>query len=133
MILILTKQILLNIIENACKYSFENSDIEIKVNHYGLEKVLIEVANEGITIKDDDKAKIFQKFSRLDNPMTRLTQGSGMGLYIASHMTEKMNGEIKVESKNEHTVFSLIFPAATPENIAKSKMSDNFTRGGKDD
>ncbi len=127
------EQILLNIIENACKYSFENSDIEIKVNHYGLEKVLIEVANEGITIEDSDKAKIFQKFSRLDNPMTRLTQGSGMGLFIASHMTEKMNGEIKVQSENEHTIFLLIFPAATAENVAKIKMSDDEIRGGKDD
>ncbi len=116
------EQVLLNIIENACKYSFENSEIMIFVECFGADKVSIAVANEGVTIAPADKKKIFQKFSRLDNPMTRLTQGSGMGLYLASHIVEKMNGEILVESENEHTVFTLIFPIATTEKMAQNKL-----------
>lgn len=127
------EQILINLVENACKYSFENSDVEIFVNHSGAEKLSIQVANNGITIADADKKKIFQKFSRLDNPMTRLTQGSGMGLFIAKHMTEKMNGEISVESKDEHTVFTLLLPAATAENVARNRIDMNKKRGSKHD
>jgi len=127
------EQILINIVENACKYSFENSDVEISVNHSGTDKVEIKVANDGITIEEADKKKIFQKFSRLDNPMTRLTQGSGMGLYIAEHMTAKMNGEIQVQSENEHTVFSLVFPAATAENVAQNSLQESNKRGMSND
>lgn len=127
------EQILLNIIENACKYSFENSEIVISVEDLGTDKVSIAVANDGVTIEPADKKKIFQKFSRLDNPMTRLTQGSGMGLYLASHMIERMNGEIRVESENEHTVFTLIFPIATTEKMAQHKLSKESLRRCEND
>lgn len=127
------EQILLNLIENACKYSFENSDVEIYVKHCDGEKVSIQIANYGVTIEDEYKEKIFQKFSRLDNPMTRLTQGSGMGLYLAKRMTEKMNGEIHVQSENERTVFSLVLPVATTESVAQVKLKKLPKRGGKYD
>ena len=54
--------------------------------------------------------------------MTRLTQGSGMGLYLTKSMIEKMNGSISVESKDEHTIFFVTFPIATVENIMQSKI-----------
>ena len=55
--------------------------------------------------------------------MTRLTQGSGMGLYLTKSMVEKMKGKITVESENEHTIFSITFPIATPENIIQNKIN----------
>ena len=120
------EQILLNIIENACKYSFENSTVEISAKENAKNEVEIFIANNGITIEAKDKSKIFEKFSRLDNPMTRLTQGSGMGLYLSLNMAEKMNGNISFTSENEHTVFTLTLPSATAENIAQNKL-----KGGK--
>ena len=116
------QQILLNLVENACKYSFENSIILINATEKN-GKVVINIENDGTTIEDSDKSKIFEKFARLDTPMTRLTQGSGMGLYLAKYMTEKMNGEISVYSEKEHTIFSLMFPVATPESVIKNKLS----------
>lgn len=115
------EQILLNLLENACKYSFENSDAEISAINTGKE-VEISVANDGLTIEDEDKAKVFEKFSRLDNPMTRLTQGSGIGLFLTKNITEKMGGRIQLESKEEHTVFTVVFPIATEENIIQCKL-----------
>ena len=116
------EQILLNIVENACKYSFENSDIVISSSNYEEKMLSINVENEGFTIADSDKLKIFEKFTRLDNPMTSKTQGSGMGLYLALKIAKKMNGCIDVESKDERTVFKICFPVATHENVARSKI-----------
>lgn len=116
------EQVLINIIENACKYSYENSNVNISLTCTNNEFVAIAISNEGETIEEKNKTKIFEKFSRLDNPMTRLTQGSGMGLYLASNMTKKMHGKIDVESKDSHTTFTIYFPIATAENIAQYKL-----------
>lgn len=125
-------QILLNLIENACKYSFDNSIIKINTNIIDEKYIKINIENDGQTISDKDKDKIFEKFTRLDNPMTRKTEGSGIGLYITKELVEKMNGKIKVESQGEHTIFSIIFPIATPENIIKNKLFEQ-NKGGLND
>lgn len=116
-------QVLLNLIENACKYSYENSIININANLLDENSITINIENDGITIEEKNKDKIFEKFTRLDNPMTRLTQGSGMGLYLTKNIVEKMNGTIQVKSADEHTIFSVTVPIATPETIIKSKLS----------
>ena len=122
------QQILLNLIENACKYSYENTPIKISAKDIGQNKIKIDIENDSITIEEKDKEKIFGKFSRLDTPMTRLTQGSGMGLYLTKNNVEKMNGSISVHSENEHTIFSVIFPIATHEDIIKNKISNETRR-----
>lgn len=77
-----------NLIENAAKYGDENSTITIKTNNCG-EYVSIKVINDGIEIKECDYDKIFTKFSRIDNPLTRKVQGSGLGLYITKIWSKK--------------------------------------------
>ena len=59
-----------NLIENAAKYGDENSTITVKTNNCG-DYVSIKVINDGIKIKECDYDKIFTKFSRIDNPLTR--------------------------------------------------------------
>ena len=61
----------------------------------------VKVIDEGIGISDENKTKIFEKFSRLDTPLTRKTQGSGLGLYIVKGLVEGMGGEIRVYSNEE--------------------------------
>lgn len=119
------QQVLLNLIENACKYSFENSIVSINATINDNKFIQLNIENDSETIPLKDQEKIFEKFARLDTPMTRLTQGSGMGLYLTKKMTEKMNGKITVKSENQHTIFSVIFPISTPENIIKNKLSGN--------
>ena len=116
------EQLFLNIMENACKYSFENSEVTVRVSTPDYKFLNIAVENDGITIDDENKNKIFEKFSRLDNPMTRLTQGSGMGLYLAKNMADKMNSKILVDSKDNKTVFTIIIPIATMENQTVTKL-----------
>lgn len=113
------QQIMTNLIENAAKYSHEGTKVVIKTdfcccNDY----VSIKVIDEGIGISEADFDKIFTKFARLDNPLTRKVQGSGLGLYITKTLVEKMNGKITVESKDGQTIFEILMPAENLENQA---------------
>lgn len=116
------QQIMTNLIENAAKYGDENSTIKI-ISTYTEEFVSIRVINSGIEIDKEDYEKIFTKFSRIDNPLTRKVQGSGLGLYITKNLVEKMGGIIKVNSQNHETTFEVSMPCANIERQAKNAVS----------
>ena len=84
--------------------------------------VSIDVTDTGIEIDKNDYEKIFTKFSRIDNPLTRKVQGSGLGLYITKNLVEKMNGKISVSSENGQTTFSVKFQCANVERQAKNAV-----------
>lgn len=114
------QQIMMNLIENAAKYSLEGTSITIKTNFSKLpDFVSVKVIDEGIGIKEEDYEKIFTKFSRLDNPLTRKAQGSGLGLYITKTLIHKMNGTINVTSNENGTTFEVLLPFENVENQAK--------------
>lgn len=115
------QQIMTNLIENASKYGDENSTITVK-STYTEENVSISVINQGIEIAKADFEKIFTKFSRIDNPLTRKVQGSGLGLYITKNLVEKMGGKISVESENHQTTFEVTLPCANIERQAKNAV-----------
>lgn len=115
-------QIMTNLIENAAKYSDENSQIKIKAGYcQNCEYVSIKVIDKGIGIAKEDYEKIFTKFSRIDNPLTRKVQGSGLGLYITKNLVDKMNGKISVESSAGETTFEVLFPVCNLEILAREK------------
>ena len=117
------QQIMTNLIENASKYGDENSTITVK-STYTEENVSISVINQGIEIEKADFEKIFTKFSRIDNPLTRKVQGSGLGLYITKNLVEKMGGKISVKSENHQTTFEVVLPCANIERQAKNAVSN---------
>ena len=115
-------QIMTNIIENAAKYSDENSTIKIKSGFCkDCEFVSIKVTDKGIGFSKEDYEKIFTKFSRIDNPLTRKVQGSGLGLYITKNLVEKMHGKISVDSENNVTTFEVMLPVCNLETLARTK------------
>ena len=67
--------------------------------------------------------KIFTKFSRIDNPLTRKVQGSGLGLYITKNLVEKMGGRISVISGGGETTFEVLMPVKSVEEQAREKCS----------
>ena len=85
--------------------------------------VSIKIINRGIEISKENYDKIFGKFSRIDNPLTRKVQGSGLGLYITKNLVTKMHGEINVNSENHETTFEVILPAANIEKQAREKCN----------
>lgn len=116
------QQIMTNLIENAAKYSDENSTVYIKSGYCNnCEFVSIKVMDTGIGVSPSDYEKIFVKFSRIDNPLTRKVQGSGLGLYITKNLTEKMGGKISVQSQDKQTTFEVLLPVCNLETQARAK------------
>ena len=134
------EQIFTNLIDNAVKYSPGGSVVSISASSLRNEKnvkdkLKIEVTDHGIGIKESDLQKIFTKFGRLDNPLTRQTQGTGLGLFITKSLVLALKGEISVSSKPGETIFTVILPAVVPEvAIPMSSIDDlnrNFERKSK--
>lgn len=94
------EQVFVNLIENAIKYSKENSsiniDYEIKDN-----KLVISVQNEYEIIPREKLKTLFDKFTRVDDKTTRTTRGTGLGLFIVKGLIEAMNGEIRLYSNEK--------------------------------
>jgi signal transduction histidine kinase len=84
-----------NLVENAVKYSPKEKPITCKLNKAG-DTVILNITDEGIGIKDDEKTKIFEKFYRTGNESTRKTQGTGLGLYLCRKIAEDHNADILV-------------------------------------
>lgn len=116
------QQIMTNLIENAAKYSAENTLITISVIPFG-DYVSVKVTDRGVGILPENYNKIFTKFSRIDSPLTRKVQGSGLGLYITKNLVEKMGGKISVMSGEGETTFEVLMPVKSVEEQARSKCS----------
>jgi PAS domain S-box-containing protein len=108
------RQVLVNLTENAIKYSPEGGRMEVGLESgqsSGQETVIFYVKDEGIGIPSDEQARIFEKFYRLDPQMTRGVGGTGLGLYICSELVHRMGGNIWVESsEGEGSTFLLELP-----------------------
>ena len=91
--------------------------------------MIIKVSNIGPAISEEDYEKIFTKFARIDNPLTRKVQGSGLGLYITRTLLEKMGGDIDVNSQMieksdlAQITFTLTMPVKSIEEETKIKCN----------
>jgi len=114
------EQILTNLIDNAVKYSSSGTTVTIAAHEQGknAEMVQFSVTDQGVGIPADHLSKIFTKFGRLDNPLVRQTEGTGLGLYITRSLVLALGGEIEVESKPGQTAFTVQLPAASLEGQA---------------
>lgn len=106
----LMKQVLSNLIENAIKYSPEETKILISTEEQeGL--VIIQVADQGQGIAEDEIENIFDKFFRSKNAKSSPIKGSGLGLYLAKYFTELHQGRIYVESSlGQGSTFTVELP-----------------------
>ena len=86
-----------NLIENASKYSAEGETIHIKLYKYK-EVACIEIIDHGVGIAIKDQAKVFEKFTRVDNILSDTVSGSGLGLYWVKKIVELHKGQIMLKS-----------------------------------
>ena len=104
------RQVFVNILSNAIKYSPAKSVIEV-----GIKKVKDEVVfscrDQGIGIPSSDHGRLFEKFFRASNALKYEAEGTGLGLYIARSITEKHGGRIWFETpKSGGTIFYVALP-----------------------
>lgn len=103
-------QVLLNLLNNAVKYSGEEKYIRVRVLKDPA-SALISVTDHGVGIPKNELNKIFDKFYRVSTARTKETRGSGLGLTLAKHIVEAHGGTIEVESEfGRGTRFTVILP-----------------------
>jgi signal transduction histidine kinase len=104
--------IVLNLFENAVKYSAEHSTIVVTLKTQG-SKIILSISDEGIGIDNKEKAFIFQKFYRVGNEETRKTKGTGLGLYITDYLVKQHGGSISVKNNlPQGSIFEVSFNAS---------------------
>lgn len=91
------QQILINLLDNAAKYSPPGSNVRIQIKDSD-NMVSIKIKDGGSGIAEKDFDKIFEKFVRIENHLTQKAEGSGLGLYIVKNLIEKMGGKITLTS-----------------------------------
>jgi signal transduction histidine kinase len=106
------KQVLVNLIDNAVKYSSDGGGIEVSLRAAD-DLVRFSVRDSGLGIPIVEQQRIFDKFHRLDPDMTRGVGGTGLGLYICKQLIDQMDGRIWVTSREgEGSTFAFELPVA---------------------
>jgi signal transduction histidine kinase len=99
--------IVVNLLENALKYSEQN--VVVKLQHD--KNILFSVIDSGAGIADEEKQKVFEKFYRIGNEDTRKSKGTGLGLYIVKNLVERHNGTILIRNNQPRgSIFEIEFP-----------------------
>ena len=115
-----TRQVLLNLVDNAIKYSPSGGRIDVTVASVG-EWLRFSVRDEGLGIPLGEQERIFEKFYRLDPDQRRGIGGTGLGLYICRELVRSMGGRIWVESEpGLGTTASFELPAEPVTAAAKA-------------
>jgi PAS domain S-box-containing protein len=110
------RQVLVNLVENAIKYSPDGGKVEVGADTHD-DFVRFHVRDEGLGVAADEQERIFEKFYRADPQMTRGVGGTGLGLYICRELIDRMGGRIWVEP-NEEKGSTFFFELRTADVLA---------------
>ncbi|HSX02902.1 MAG TPA: ATP-binding protein [Candidatus Saccharimonadia bacterium] len=115
----LIRVVLQNLISNALHYTPEPGSVNIRIATQG-QDLVISVADTGCGIPRPAQRKIFTKLFRADNARALVTDGSGLGLYVAKAIVEKLQGRIWFESEEDHgSTFYVALPLALAHDSVK--------------
>jgi signal transduction histidine kinase len=103
-------QAIINLVNNAIKYSRDTRSIRIEVRQDAA-RVLVSVQDKGIGIPRGEQKKIFEKFYRGEDSLVHETKGSGLGLALVHHIMEAHGGQVEVDSAEARgSTFTLVLP-----------------------
>jgi PAS domain S-box-containing protein len=106
------RQVLINLVDNAVKYSPDGGTVEISVEPNAT-SLRVAVRDEGLGIPHGEQQRVFGKFYRVDPQLSRGVGGTGLGLYICRELVRRMDGRLTVTSKEgEGSTFVVELPLA---------------------
>lgn len=111
------EKVMLNIISNAIKFNNENGEINVFIKESN-DFIKIIVKNTGIGIEEHKLERIFEKFGQVNHRLTKISEGSGIGLSLSKSLIELHGGSIEVESEvNKWTEFTIKLPNIIYEDV----------------
>ncbi len=133
---LILRQALINLIDNAIKYSPRGGTIGIDIRRDPEGRSVIEVSDEGPGIPEAHRSKVFERFYRVDKARSRDEGGAGLGLSIALWAVKAHGGEIEVSSEEGRgSTFRVVLPAETPQHsevrVARETGEAGLERGRK--
>jgi two-component system phosphate regulon sensor histidine kinase PhoR len=106
----LIEQAVVNLLDNAIKFSEPESAIQVK-SHQQDDQIIISVQDQGIGIAQKHLSRLFERFYRVDKARSRRMGGTGLGLSIVKHIAQAHGGHVSVQSKlGEGSRFSIYLP-----------------------
>ena len=100
-------EVMLNLLSNAAKYSPSETEIIVNIRET-VDELTVEVVDKGVGMPKGDHRRIFEKFFRSDDLLTREVEGTGLGLAFSRYIAKVHNGDIRVSSQPESgSVFTL--------------------------
>jgi two-component system sensor histidine kinase SenX3 len=113
-----------NLVSNAIQYSPDGSRVGIGVTvDSGV--VEISVTDQGVGIPEEERARVFERFFRIDTARSRNTGGSGLGLSIVKHVVQNHGGDVRVWSQQGRgSTFTIRLPEASHETAAQLGVPD---------
>lgn len=126
------KQILYNLLSNACKFT-QDGEIRVEISRRQKnkqEEIVFRITDTGIGMSGDEVDRLFQYFSQADPSTTRQYGGTGLGLAISRRFCELMGGSITVSSaKGVGSIFELSLPVVVDSTISKTYSSPDRSKG----
>ncbi len=108
----LFEQVLVNLLDNACKYGPEGSTVEVRIERHRA-SVRVTVTDAGPGVPVDQHERIFEKFLRLDPGQVGGVAGTGLGLYISRELARRMQGRVGILPGGPGATFYVDLPATT--------------------
>jgi two-component system phosphate regulon sensor histidine kinase PhoR len=104
-------QVFVNLLENAIKYGFDNTNVIVKIEQLKNKEIKVSVINNGEGIPDKYIERLTERFFRVDKARSRKIGGTGLGLAIVKHILIKHRAQLSINSiPNQETNFSITFP-----------------------
>lgn len=113
------RDVMMNLISNAHKYNNKDKQIiDIKIEKVGSHEIVVSVKDNGIGIPRHETNRIFEKFYRIEDPLSRRIEGTGLGLALVKSIIKAHRGKVRVQSKiNLGSEFIITLPVVTRETI----------------
>jgi len=124
----LVSQVFSNIIENAVKYSKNDTKVMIQGKYLSeRDCFMVSISNEGIPLNPEHNEKIFARGFRSEEATRKYPAGTGFGLYIARRIVDIHEGEITASTRNGWTVFEVILSVKGLKGKARTRVKKNYT------
>ena len=115
-------QILRNLISNALKFT-ERGEVRVSAELRAPDLIAFSVTDTGVGIASEDKERIFQEFTQIENPLQRRAPGTGLGLPLSSKLAAFLGGELSVESRlGQGSMFTAVIPRTYVERRAPDRQ-----------